>query len=154
MSQDGSYLPDSEISKQLNPFFADVFTQDWLTLHTLDINPNISEMSPAIITAEGIGFVIDGLPVGSPPGQGGINSKILKMMKSIPSLCLCKLFDQSLLTGILLRDWKHTDVVPVFKSGDVNYLNNYRLICLTSACSKMFEHILFVDIMHFLAQVM
>ena len=51
--------------------------------------------------------------------------KILKLTANSLSPSLTKLFNQSLIKGIYPDDWKIAKVVPVFKNGLKNSLNNY-----------------------------
>ena len=58
-------------------------------------------------------------------GLDGIPGEILKLTANILSPSLTKLFNQSLIKGIYPDDWKIAKVVPVFKNGLKNSLNNY-----------------------------
>ena len=51
------------------------------------------------------------------------------------------LFQKSLDSGILPKDWTDANVTPVFKKGDKHALENYRPVSLTSVISKTLEHI-------------
>ena len=57
------------------------------------------------------------------------------------------LFTQSLNTGTLSEDWLTANIIPVYKKGSRSIPSNYRLISLTSVCSKVIEHIVFHSIM-------
>ena len=61
------------------------------------------------------------------------------------ALCepLHHLFTQSLCYASLPRCWKIHKIVPVFKSGDSNCVENYRPISLLSVVSKVFERLIF-----------
>ncbi len=49
---------------------------------------------------------------------------------------LTKVVNQFLIQGIYLEVWKIAKVVPVFKNGVRNDLNNYRPISIISAFAK------------------
>ena len=55
---------------------------------------------------------------------------------------LTKLFQLSLSTGILPRDWVTANIVPVHKKGDRHLSSNYRPISLTSIVIKVMERII------------
>ena len=55
---------------------------------------------------------------------------------------LSKLFNQSISTGTLPRDWTTTNVVPVFKKGDKKVPSNYRPFSLTSIVVEVMERII------------
>lgn len=53
-------------------------------------------------------------------------------------------------SGILPDDWIIGKVVPVFKSGNKQSPLNYRPISLTSIPCKIFEHVIFSNLVNFL----
>lgn len=57
------------------------------------------------------------------------------------------LFAKSLTCGMLPTDWKIANVVPIPKSGPRKSVFNYRPVSLTSVPCKIFEHVLFSNIM-------
>ena len=46
-------------------------------------------------------------------------------------------------TGVFPYIWKKSNIVPVYKRGDEQIINNYRPISLLPICGKIFEKILF-----------
>ena len=73
------------------------------------------------------------------PGPDGIHGKILKNCARSLAYPLTILFNLSFLTGLIPPDWKLASVVPVFKMGDKNSVENYRPISFTSLVMKVFE---------------
>ena len=68
-----------------------------------------------------------------------INSNKATGPDGIPGrILLFREFIQSLIQGIYPDDWEIAMVVPVFKNGAWNYLNNYRPISIISAVAKIF----------------
>ena len=51
------------------------------------------------------------------------------------------LFQKSLDSGDLPKDWTDANISPVFKKGDKHLAENYRPVSLTSVLSKVLEHI-------------
>ena len=67
--------------------------------------------------------------------------KILKYISSIISPILARLINISISTGHFPASFKIARVVPIFKSGDKNNVNNYRPISILPIFSKIFEKI-------------
>ena len=55
---------------------------------------------------------------------------------------LTLIFNSSLHQGELPLDWKHANIVPIFKKGDKSIASNYRPILLTSIWCKIMEHLI------------
>ena len=75
-------------------------------------------------------------------GPDGIHGKILKHCAVSLAFPLSMLFKLSYNSGSLPRDWKVANVVPVYKKGSKDNIENYRPISLTSLVMKTFERIL------------
>ena len=52
---------------------------------------------------------------------------------------ICALFNKSLRAGMVPDEWKLANIVPVYKKGDREHVENYRPISLLSLVSKVFE---------------
>ncbi len=63
---------------------------------------------------------------------------LLDALPVIISYITC-IINTSLGTGIFPKAWKHAMVVPIFKNGDCNNVNNYRPISLLPIISKILE---------------
>ncbi|WP_187791321.1 reverse transcriptase domain-containing protein, partial [Salmonella sp. S090_02723] len=63
-------------------------------------------------------------------------------LSSVISVPLFIIFRESLMTGIVPRDWRRANVVPIFKKGSRSSPGNYRPVSLTSIVGKMFEGLL------------
>ena len=73
------------------------------------------------------------------PGPDGMHGKVLKNCARSLAYPLSILYNLSFVTGCIPPDWKLASVVPVFKKGDENSVENYRPISLTSLVMKVFE---------------
>jgi len=76
----------------------------------------------------------------------------LKEVSSEIAPCLSLVFRASLKQGILPSDWKTALVTPLFKKGSRNDPCNYCPISLTSVCCKVFEYIIYSNIMSHLEE--
>ena len=83
-------------------------------------------------------------------GHDGISSKILKKIADLISQPLSHVFNKSLSAGIFPKNMKTAKVVPVFKSGRHDLLNNYRPISILPALSKILEKLMCTRLLDFL----
>ena len=72
-------------------------------------------------------------------GPENIGGLLLKNCAQSISYPLSILFNISFRTGSLPTEWKMANIVPVYKKGDKNCIENYRPISLTCMVSKIFE---------------
>lgn len=149
----GIMLPLDECAESFSKHFQDNFTRE-LPLHSIT-SPHIPithQFEPITITVNGVTRAIERLSTTTSPGPDGITTKILKITCPASAYLLTLIFQQSLETGCVPKDWKAAHIKPLFKSGDKTHHTNYRPISLTSICSKLFEHILYSHIMTYLNQ--
>ena len=87
------------------------------------------------------------------PGKTGpdaVSGHVLKQAAAEVTPMLTHLFQQSLSTGEVPKQWKLAYVTPIFKAGKRSNPTNYRPISLTSIVCKAMEHILTSEIMKYL----
>lgn len=111
--------------------------------HNIDIKP----MEDVYLSIDNIVNVINHLPLNSSPGSDEINSRLLRLTKDTSAEFLLLIFEQSLKLSLLPSDWLNANVVSIFKSGNLNDLNTYRPISLTTVSCKLSDHIVFTNIM-------
>ena len=75
-------------------------------------------------------------------GPDGIHSKILKNCAVSLAYPLSILFKLAYNTGSIPADWKLANVIPIFKKGSKQHVENYRPISLTSIVMKTFERLI------------
>ena len=77
--------------------------------------------------------------------------KLLKLAKSVISIPLTKIFNQSALTGVYPAKLKlYAKVIPVFKGEDETLPENYRPISLLSIYTRLFERLLYRRLIKFI----
>ena len=83
-------------------------------------------------------------------GLDGISPNILKMSATVIYESLTHIFNLSLCTGNFLSKLKLARVTPLYKSGDIADMNNYRPISVLPILSKLFEKIVYAHIYEYL----
>ena len=112
-SNSSTYEIDIDFS---NDLFSDFSIDDRIICNALrELNPNKSK------------------------GPDNIGGLLLKNCAKSISYPLSILFNISFRTGSLPTEWKMANIVPVYKKGDKNFIENYRPISLTCTVSKIFE---------------
>ena len=70
-----------------------------------------------------------------------IPCRLIKELAPELAPCLSSIFQESLNSGLLPKDWKQARIAPAFKKGSTCMPENYRPISLTCVCCKLLEHI-------------
>jgi hypothetical protein len=83
-------------------------------------------------------------------GLDGISPNILKMSATVIYESLTHIFNLSLCTGNFPSKLKLARVTPLYKSGDIVDMNNYRPISVLPILSKLFEKIVYAQIYEYL----
>ena len=83
-------------------------------------------------------------------GPDGISSKTLKMAANFITEPLTYLINESFRSGIFPTEFKTAKVIPIFKSGQTDDVQNYRPISLLNNLSKIFEKIIFKRLIDFI----
>ena len=79
-------------------------------------------------------------------GPDNIPTRLLKELGTELVPILTVIFLASLNQCCVRREWKLTRVVPIYNKGDHSMPSNYHPISLTSICSKLLEHIIYLHI--------
>ena len=72
-------------------------------------------------------------------GPDGITARLLKEAAGEIAPSLSRIYNKSLQRAVIPEDWKLANVVPVFKKGKKELVENYRPISLLAIISKIFE---------------
>lgn len=101
--------------------------------------PHISTFQPPDVKE--IGEITDQLK-SSASGHDGLSVRLLKQIKEFILMPLAQIISLSLNTGIVPADLKVAKVIPLFKAGDRQCLNNYRPISILPCFSKILEKVI------------
>ena len=103
-------------------------------------------MPEIIISRNGILKQLQNLKENKASGPDLIPSCILKAAANAISFCLERIFQASLSTGTVPKDWRLANITPVFEKGERFKASNYRPVSLTCIRSKLVEHIVVSNI--------
>ena len=73
------------------------------------------------------------------PGPDDLHPMLLKKCASAMAIPLSKIYNKSLNTGTVPKEWKLANVTPLFKKGKKSDPANYRPVSLTSVVCKVME---------------
>ena len=133
----------SEQANLFNNFFSDQFSSP----SSYDIHINYSNNFDIEFDAGDVSKLLKNLDPNKAPGPDEIHSKVLKNCAVSLALPLQILYRTSYYTCKIPKDWKLAHVVPVYKKGSKNSVENYRPISLTSIVMKVYERIIKADLM-------
>ena len=91
--------------------------------------------------------LLDNLDINKAQGPDAVSGAVLKNCSKTLAYPLSILFNLSYNTGYIPQEWKLDNVVPVYKKDDKNKVTNYRPISLTSLVMKVFERILYDELL-------
>lgn len=94
---------------------------------------------------------IDSLEPKASCGFDGISSSLLKKIKVPLIEPLTLIINQCIVSAIFPDKLKHAKVIPIFKKGNREHLENYRPISLLPVISKILEHILHEQLFEYLS---
>ncbi len=137
----------ADIAALFNNYFTSTFTIDpKIEVSSPDALPGQSDntiIENITLSEADVFSVLYNLDINKAQGPDGIPARLLKetARQIAPSLTL--LFNKSLSTGVLPRDWKLANVVPVYKKDTKEHVENYRPISFLSLISKALERCVF-----------
>ena len=85
-------------------------------------------------------------------GPDQLKPLALQRLRDVIALVLQVIYQMSLDTGRVPKDWNTAYVCPLFKKGDTSLASNYRPIYLTSILCKVLEHIVTTNVVSHMDQ--
>ena len=111
---------------------------------------NLNKFRPQPVDINTLILTIKSLKTTNSYGSDGIPFRFLIDSLPVTIYYILVIVNTSIVTGVHPELWKHSFVAPVFKSGDVENIGNYRPISLLPIISKIIEKIIANQLIDFL----
>ena len=130
--RNGNGVAESELEQadEFNGQFTDVFNKNE---HSQVPLPNRSApfMNDIVVSAVGVTKLLKGLNPSKALGFDELHPRVLKELASELGPVFAHLFQQSIDTGEIPKEWSLANICPLFKKGDRSLACNYRPVSLT-----------------------
>ena len=150
---DGSLAAsDLDKAETLNNFFASVYVdEDMTNIPNLDkgCKSNGISLVDILFTPGAVKTKLSNLDPSKAQGPDQIPSRVLKELCCELAVPLCNLFNLSIKTGQLPKDWKTAEVTAIFKKGTRSDPGNYRPVSLTCISCKVLESLIRDELVKF-----
>ena len=103
-------------------------------------------MESITVLTNGISKLLKDLNPHEAAGPDQIKPLDLQKLRDVIAPILQVIFQRSLNTGRVPKDWGTAFVCPLFKKGGTSLASNYRPISLTSILCKVLEHVVTTNI--------
>jgi hypothetical protein len=134
---------DAEKAQALQEQFSSVFTREPDgAIPTLEDRVCDVPMQPFNVTADMVKQKLTKLKSSKSPGPDSISPRIYHELQNELAAPLAAIFNKSLETGKVPKQWKTADVSAIFKKGNRKTPANYRPVSLTNIASKVMESII------------
>ncbi len=135
-------------AEALSEQYKSVFTDEDLTNIPDKGHSPYATMPDITVTAKGVYELLKKLNPKKAVGPDNISTRILKENAEELAPVLQHIFQQSLDSGIVPKDWQNANVTAIFKNkGQRTEPVNYRPVSLTCITCKVLEHIIFSSVM-------
>ena len=133
-----------DIAEAFNQHFTSVFSSD-----TEESRPQLTPIDGPVLEEISLSpyevvAALRSLYVSKASGLDGISARLLKETAEQIALSLTLLYNQSLETGEFPGAWKLAHIVPIYKKGNKDHIENYRPISLLNIMLKVLERCVLV----------
>jgi hypothetical protein len=118
--------------------------------NNININRPLNSFNFKEITIQEISKILNSLDSKKAVGCDGISVRLLKAGSAALLDKLYFIFNLSLSKGVVPKLWKIKKVTPVYKAESRNLAGNYRPISVASTCMKMFEKLVYNQMISFI----
>ena len=147
----------ADIAEEFNKYFADIGERLANSIYNIDPNdflsylknPCLSSIYLQPVSPQETCTIINSLKQNKANGHDDILPYFLKIAAPSIALPLSMILNCCLSNGIFPSKLKLAKVIPVFKKGAPDQLNNYRPISLLPSLSKIFERLIYNRLLSF-----
>ena len=133
-------------AEELNGQFTDVFNKSDHS-EVPFFSRSAPLMDDIVVSNEGVTKLLKGLNPSKALGHDELHPKVLKELATHLGPVFAHLFQTSLDTGEIPKEWSPANICPLYKKGDRALACNYRPVSLTCVPCKLLEHIVCSNIM-------
>ena len=137
---------ESEKAAEFNGQFPDMITKSEYS-HVPLLDRSAPFMEDIVVTKEGVTKLLKGLNPSKALGPDELHPRALKELTTELGPIFAHLFQQSIDSGEIPKEWTLANISPLFKKGDRSLACNYRPVSLTCVPCKLLEHIVCSNIM-------
>ena len=137
---------DLEKAEEFNGQFTDVFNKNEHTQVPL-LDRSAPFMNDIAVSKDGVIKLLKGLNPSKALGPDELHPRVLKELATELGPVFAHLFQQSIDTGEIPKEWSLANICPLFKKSDRSLACNYRPVSLTCVTCKLLEHIICSNIM-------
>ena len=142
----GVVQSDLEKAEEFNGQFTDVFSKNEHTQVPL-LDRSAPFMNDIAVSKDGVIKLLKGLNPSRALGPDELHPRVLKELATELGPVFAHLFQQSIDTGEIPKEWSLANICPLFKKCDRSLACNYRPVSLTCVPCKLLEHIVCSNIM-------
>ena len=129
-----------EKAEEFNSQFTDVFNKNEHTQVPL-LDRSAPFMNDIAVSKDGVIKLLKGLNPSKALGPDELHPRVLKELTTELGPVFAHLFQQSIDTGEIPKEWSLANICPLFKKSDRSLACNYRPVSLTCVPCKLLEHI-------------
>ena len=139
----------ADIGNLLNRYFYSLFNhddpndEDSIPISSEDNSTLLETISDITLTEAEVCSVLRTINENKATRPDKIPAVLLKNSATNISPSLCDLFNKSLSSGLLPKEWKLSNICPIPKKSPHHEVSNYRPISLLSLVSKVFERCIY-----------
>ena len=137
---------DLEKAEKFNGQFTDVFNENEHTLVPL-LDRSALFMNDIAVSKDGVIKLLKGLNPSKALGPGELHPRVLKELATELGPAFTQLFQQSIDTGEIPKDWSLANICPLFKKSDKSTCVQLSPGFLDLSTCKLLEHMLCSNIM-------